>query len=76
LWVVKYSEDGMFELCYDNIIENFSNMNSKWFIVIGNIHENPELLKESEEMVVDGVELLRMIRDGELKERTKNQMYR
>lgn len=50
LWVVRYSEeDGMFILYYDNIIENFSNMNSKWLEVIGNIYENPELLKESEE---------------------------
>ena len=49
LWEVRYSEDGMFELYYDNIIENFSNMNSKWFIVIGNIYDNPELLEVENE---------------------------
>lgn len=46
-WLVQYdNEDAMFTLYYDNVIENFSNMNSKWFEVIGNIYENPELFKE------------------------------
>lgn len=46
LWLVKYlEEDGMFVLIWENITENFSNMNSKWFEVIGNIYDNPELLE-------------------------------
>lgn len=46
-WLVQYDiEDAMFTLYYDNVIENFSNMNSKWFEIIGNIYENPELFKE------------------------------
>ena len=50
LWQVEYlEEDGMFALISEGIVENFSNMNSKWFEVIGNIHENPELLEVKDE---------------------------
>lgn len=35
LWQVEYlEEDGMFALISEGIVENFSNMNSKWFEVI------------------------------------------
>lgn len=50
LWEVQYSiDDGMFVLYYDHVIENFSNMNSKWFDVIGNIYEDSDLLEVGEE---------------------------
>lgn len=49
LWEVKYSiDDGMFVLYYDHVTENFSNMNSKWFDVIGNVFEDGDLLNDSE----------------------------
>lgn len=42
--VVKYSEpDGMFELHSDGLLENFGQISSKDFEVIGNIHDNPEV---------------------------------
>ena len=38
--VVKYDdEDGMFILNNDNITYNFSQENSEWYVVFGNIHE-------------------------------------
>ena len=44
---IIYSEDdAMFELDTDGVVLNFSNENSKWWTVIGNIYENPELLGE------------------------------
>lgn len=50
LWEVQYSiDDGMFVLYYDHVTENFSNMNSKWFDVIGNIYEDSDLLEVGEE---------------------------
>ena len=45
--VIEYSDtDALFELIIDDIAENFSNENSKWWEVIGNIYDNPDLLKE------------------------------
>lgn len=47
--IVQYSEvDAMFEIIVDNIVTNFSNESSEWWRIIGNIYDNPELLKESE----------------------------
>lgn len=47
LWLVEYSlEFGMFTLQWEDIIEDFSNMNAKWFEIIGNTTDNPELLEE------------------------------
>ena len=47
--IVQYSEvDAMFEIILDNIVTNFSNESSEWWRIIGNIYDNPELLKESE----------------------------
>ena len=47
--IVRYSEaDAMFEIIVDNIVTNFSNESSEWWRIIGNIHDNPDLLKESE----------------------------
>lgn len=40
--------DKMFEIIVDNIVTNFSNESSEWWRIIGNIHDNPDLLKESE----------------------------
>lgn len=49
LWIVKYEEDdAMFTLSWENVIENFSNMNSKWFNTIGNRVDNSELLEKGE----------------------------
>lgn len=43
--VIKYSDtDALFELIIDDVAENFSNESSKWWEVIGNIYDNPELL--------------------------------
>jgi len=42
---VMYDDtDAMFVLEFGNIISNFSNENSKWFEVFGNIYENAELV--------------------------------
>ncbi len=39
-YVVKWDEeDGMWTLSDDNITLHFNNVSSKWFEVIGNIHE-------------------------------------
>lgn len=39
--IVEYlEEDAMFVLVIDNIIENFSNENSKWWTVVGDIYDN------------------------------------
>jgi len=47
LYIVKYCDnEGMFILEDSDIIENFSNINSKWLEVIGDIYD--ELLKESD----------------------------
>ena len=44
---IVYSEDdAMFELDIDGVVLKFSNESSKWWTVIGNICENPELLGE------------------------------
>lgn len=48
LWLVEYSnKDGMFTLKWEDVLENFSNMNSKWFEVYGNTIDNPELLEDN-----------------------------
>ena len=45
---------------------------------ITNLDTRKTRIKEIKQMekIVDGVELLRMIRDGEIKERTKNILFR
>ena len=44
--IIEWSEeDAMFVLTIDNLETNFSNERSKHWEVIGNIYDNPELLK-------------------------------
>lgn len=46
LWTVSYNEeDAMFQLSDATVAENFGNVSSKWFMIIGNINENKELLE-------------------------------
>lgn len=47
IYVIEYfEEDGMFvALWNDDITFDFATLNSKWLEVIGNIHDDPELLK-------------------------------
>lgn len=43
---IRYDdEDGMFYLVVDNVLYDFSTASSKWYEVIGNIHDNPELVE-------------------------------
>lgn len=41
-------EDAMFCINLGNVILNFSHENSKWWKIIGNIHDNPELVEVQE----------------------------
>lgn len=43
--VIQYDEeDAMYYLNNDNVLENFGIVSPKWLEIIGNIHDNPELL--------------------------------
>lgn len=46
LWTVSYNEeDAMFQLSDGSVAENFGNVSSKWFMIIGNLNENKEILE-------------------------------
>ena len=46
LWTVSYSkEEAMFQLSDRTVAENFGNVSSTWYMIVGNINENKELLK-------------------------------
>ena len=46
LWTVSYSkEEAMFQLSDGSVAENFGNVSSKWYMIVGNINENKELLE-------------------------------
>ena len=46
LWTVSYSkEEAMFQLSDGSVAENFGNVSSKWYMIVGNINENGDLLK-------------------------------
>ena|SRR5690554_6460121 len=46
LWVVSYSnDDAMFQLNDETVSENFENVSSTWFMIVGNVNENKEVLK-------------------------------
>ena len=48
LWVVSYSkEDAMFQLSDGTVAENFGNVSSTWFMIVGNVNQNKELENES-----------------------------
>lgn len=41
---IRYDEsDGMYYLVVDNVLYDFSTCNSKWYEVIGNIHDNKQI---------------------------------
>lgn len=45
-WIVSYSkEDAMFQLIDRTVAENFGNVSSKWYMIVGNINENKEMLE-------------------------------
>ena len=43
--IIQYDEeDAMFYMNDDNVLTNFGIVSPKWLEVIGNIHDNPELI--------------------------------
>ena len=44
---IEYFEDeGMFALTVDGVICDFADVDSKWYEVIGNIYDNPDMVGE------------------------------
>ena len=47
LWTVSYSkEDAMFQLSDGSVAENFGNVSSTWFMIVGNVNQIKELENE------------------------------